>query len=215
MPVTSIQTPTAQTSTGSSRRTDLARLILLVASALMILASTSGCRGRRVVVAPTPAVTQAPPPRVVAQPAAPAADALFATPNQREFAERLFHMLQRMGYSCRPEPNEPAVTIFCERADRFRTFFRYTYTSNVARLVLSVRFSLRSDCGNITPLVNATNWEYNATTFTCRDSVLESRSVLLVPEQGLTASVLDRYLGWWAEMTREQARATGMMGFVE
>lgn len=187
------------------------RLTLLVLATALLATLSSGCGRRRTPVAPTPTVQT----QYVPQPAALPADSLLPTPDTQQFASRLFVMLGQLGYSCRPEPNEPPVTIFCEREDRFRTFFRYTYSGNVARLVLSVRFSLRTDCGNITPLVNGTNWEYNATTFACRDDVLESRSVLLVPEQGLTASVLDRYLGWWAEMTREQARVTGLMGFVD
>lgn len=167
----------------------------------------AGCGG----AAPPPAQTPVQP--VVQQPALPP-DTILPTTDPQQFISRLEATLRQLGYQCRPEPEEPPVTIFCEREGRFRTFFRYT-VSQVARLVLTVRFALRTDCGNITPLVNSTNWDYNATTFTCRDDVLESRSVLLVPAQGLTTSVLDIYLAWWAEMTREQARATGLIGFVE
>lgn len=171
------------------------------------LLAASGCGGAAQVQPETPVQAQ------MQQPALPA-DTILPTNDPQQFITRLEQTLIQLGYQCRPEPEEPPVTIFCEREGRFRTFFRYT-VSQVARLVLTVRFQLRTDCGNITPLVNSTNWDYNATTFTCRDDVLESRSVLLVPAQGLTASVLDIYLAWWAEMTREQARVTGLMGFVE
>ncbi len=175
--------------------------------ALLLTSVVVGCGGS----APepvTPAQSQQ-----AQQPVLPA-DTILPTSDAQQFITRLEGLLRQLGYQCRPEPDEPAVTIFCEREGRFRTFFRYT-VSDVARLVLTVRFTLRTDCGNITPLVNSTNWDYNATTFTCRDDVLESRSVLLVPAQGLTTSVLDIYLAWWADMTREQARATGLIGFVD
>lgn len=175
-------------------------------AAVLVLALTAGCGG----AAPAPV---APTQTGAQQPALPP-DTILPTTDPQQFITRLEQTLRQLGYQCRPEPDEPPVTIFCEREGRFRTFFRYT-VSQVARLVLTVRFTLRTDCGNITPLVNSTNWDYNATTFTCRDDVLESRSVLLVPAQGLTTSVLDIYLAWWADMTREQARATGLIGFVD
>ncbi|HEY8429973.1 MAG TPA: hypothetical protein VIL20_16435 [Sandaracinaceae bacterium] len=169
--------------------------------------AVAGCGG-----APPPPA-QVPVHTVVQQPVLPP-DTVLPTTDPHRFIARLEDTLRQLGYRCRSAPDEPPVTIFCEREGRFRTFFRYT-VGQVARLVLSVRFALRTDCGNITPLINSTNWDYNATTFACRDDVLESRSVLLVPAQGLTTSVLDLYLAWWAEMTREQARATGLIGFVD